>query len=623
MSLRIRSSSGRRVVETGIGFQCDVVVDSGVNSGIYYNDLLLDYFRHGMYARAGVQDISRVFGFDDSDGAPLDYLVQRKPVIVTDTELHNQKSYGSFFQNLQTFGRVLGGGSVLTVPSREHAMRHDTFQGGLVTHQLGSFETWDDYYFYGHPYRSRSTSGLVYHYFYVTGKRPNQGFVYSRSTPAYTMCVDDLLDSLKGQTIVYSHAVGTNQVICTLSDVSYDSFESGLRVTYNLRTDYPVINQEAEWRSTLIVPFWYPTELTDPSIGVGYSAQAAFVTTFSNVGWYRTTGDRVDFSVESSYPGNFCFPTALSNCDDADSSDTRPYAIQAWTDLSAGRFSRRFGEAINSDFTELAPASLFSSVDAFNQLEGYLGTNVLQNLAKLPGFIDSLPKLREAVDVLGKLAKRDLNFATFREILDLASSTHLQASFEWRPWSTILNEYAPKLAATFSALGLQPERIVGYGSFRAELHNVLGRTDVNLTVRTKIVLVGSVPSWLATLTGIDALGLLPKASNLWDLIPFTFLVNWFTGVGAAMRRAESSIILMGLPAYYVHTFAFTSPFSTDELRLLHASSDRTSPPLLRYYMRDVTTITPAPRDTKYGFGIPSGIPFIGTLGSLAYQLIFG
>jgi hypothetical protein len=127
---------------------------------------------------------------------------------------------------------------------------------------------------------------------------------------------------------------------------------------------------------------------------------------------------------------------------------------------------------------------------------------------------------------------------------------------------------------------------------------------------------------LSAAVGLDALGLLPKASNLWDLLPFTFVVNWFTGVGEAIRRAEYAMFLATIPAYYVHSYTLSSPLSDDELDLLKMSSSISEPACLRVYVRDVTKRPPFPRDTRLGFGLPSGIPSLGSLGSLLYQLIF-
>jgi hypothetical protein len=218
--------------------------------------------------------------------------------------------------------------------------------------------------------------------------------------------------------------------------------------------------------------------------------------------------------------------------------------------------------------------------------------------------------------------KRDLRLSTFKEILDLATSTHLQAVFEWRPYYELLTRYIPQVLSTMDSIGDIRTNSIGYGSFSFKFTNEFGRKEVTLKTRTKIVMDASPSGLLSAAVGLDALGLLPKASNLWDLLPFTFVVNWFTGVGEAIRRAEYATFLASVPAYYVHTYTLSSPLSDDELDLLKMSSSISEPACLRIYVRDVTNRPPFPRDTRFGFGLPSGIPSVGSLGSLLYQLIF-
>jgi len=282
-----------------------------------------------------------------------------------------------------------------------------------------------------------------------------------------------------------------------------------------------------------------------------------------------------------------------------------------------------FRAAVDSCWHDITPSSLFSTVDAFKEAEGYLGVNILQNLAKLPSMSKAFPDFLKALDILGKLARRDVNLLTLKEILDLSTSTFLQGNFEWRPYYTLVTEYIPKLVSTLHTLGDIGSNAIGHGSFSFKFNHEFGREDVTLLTRTKLVMDTSPSGLLSAVLGIDALGLLPKASNLWDLLPFSFVANWFTGIGESMRRAEYSLLVATIPAYFVHSYTLTSPLSTHELDLLEMSSGDVEPAALRLYYRDVSLYSPIPRDSKFGFGIPSNLPSLGVLGSLLYQLIFG
>jgi hypothetical protein len=626
MSLRLSASSQKLAVMAGFAFNMDISPSpGGIDAEIYYHDLLLNEFRSRIYiCGAGLRQVSQLFGLRDVDGDLVDMKISHKPLLLHNSEQHNRTAYGSFYQNLSLAGQVLTGATPFGAPAFEHPMRHSTLSGKLLIPQQSSFLTESDLNFYGHQFKVRHPNGNVYQYFQVSDTFPNTGVINSWYAGfPHTILLEDLLSSLKGVTIEHVGSDGqlTRRV---LSDVKFDVFDSGLRATYVMQTFNLETSQYCKWTSTLQVPFRYPVALVEPVIGVNYSTTYNAAVVFSAKAWVINPDGSQEYQERTYEWGGIysAFPVCLSDSSLVVSASTDTVR-KVSSDLTAGRFIAPFVKAINSEFTEFVPSSVFSSVDAFNAAEGYLGTNVLQNLAKIPGIVDSLPQLREAVHILGRLLNRDLSFSTFKEILDLATSTHLQASFEWRPWASIIQNYTPALASTFSTLGLTTGRAVGYGSFKAALPNAGGRKDVVLVTRTKIVMSTSANNWLSTLTGIDALGILPKPSNLWDLIPFTFLVNWFTGVGASMRRAESSLMMAMIPAYYVHTYAFTSPLTEDELQLLRASSDRDHIASIRYYVRDVTNFPPVVRDSKYDFGIPSGIPFAGTLGSLAYQLIFG
>jgi hypothetical protein len=291
--------------------------------------------------------------------------------------------------------------------------------------------------------------------------------------------------------------------------------------------------------------------------------------------------------------------------------------------MRSKRFLQVFEDACYDNLFDIASSCIHSTVAAFKDLEDSVNPNVLQSLSKLPEISEQLPRIREAVEVLSSLVKRDLSYHTLKSIFDLATSTKLSADFTWRPYLDLLTNYLPIVLTSIQSLGIRnSERAIGYGSFRFQIINHLGRKAVNLRTRTKLVMDTRGNSLLSSITQVDALGLLPKASNLWDLLPFTFVVNWFTSVGQSIRRAEYSLLLATIPAYYVHTYTLTSPLTDEELDLLKASNASSEDPVLRVYIRDVTLCTPYPRNDPFGFGLPTQLPSLGTVGSLLYQLIF-
>lgn len=75
---------------------------------------------------------------------------------------------------------------------------------------------------------------------------------------------------------------------------------------------------------------------------------------------------------------------------------------------------------------------------------------------------------------------------------------------------------------------------------------------------------------------LESLGLNPSAANIWDLIPFSFVVDWFTGIGSILSRLdayENNALLRDVKSR-VETFKVLWPLTESELMWL--LSDRFS-----------------------------------------------
>jgi hypothetical protein len=281
----------------------------------------------------------------------------------------------------------------------------------------------------------------------------------------------------------------------------------------------------------------------------------------------------------------------------------------------------QFRGFIDSVWDDVVPSACFSAVDAVADVEHGTTTDVLQTLYKLPQYEAMIPKVGEAIKVLGDLVHRDLSLSTLKEIIDIASATVLQASFQWRPLLDLLLIQLPKMVASVRATFTGSSLVVGRGKFAFHMPaKTFLRNEVSLLTRTKIVLDISTRALVSNLMGFDALGIFPKVSNLWDLIPFSFIANWFTGVGAGIRRLEYASALLTIPAYYVHSYTISSPFTLEELEEWNLMSDSRDPLSLRVHYRDLSLYAPLPRDSRFGFGIPTRLPPLGTVASLLWQL---
>lgn len=530
--------------------------------------------------------------------------------------------YGSFLSERVKILLSSFGGSTTVYPSyaREKSTRHANFRGEVVISASPTMET-----------RQTMLLGSLLPIRFYSGKRwwamCNASSPLSLSPYVYEGWIPDLtsmIEQMSGKTFYQSVWFNGSYFTRRLTNVQGAFVDDDYVVTYTgyAETDEP---QYYSWDARVVFNTKPPPAFRWPVSGTAYSgtymSPVKFTYQISNM--YPFTGaSYVEFTSGRDY---YFQPWSGFACDFPETpSLQKAGAVTLLSSMEFGRASRAlkaFDDSVQDSLGDIVPASCFSAADAFESLEGSLGINVLQNLQKLPAIYDSLPQIKEAVSVMGKLLRKDLSVATLREIMDLLTSTTLQANFEWRPYGALLSEYLPRMHSVMQSLHTyERDRVIAYGSWSTKLYNELGRQEVSLTSRTKMVVDGSPLRLLSSVLGLDAYGLLPKASNLWDLVPFSFVANWFTGVGGSIRRAEFSILLSALPILYVHSYSLTSPFTTEELSSIQTLSIGSEAFSMKVYLRDITLRSPFPRDSRFGFGIPTKIPSLGLIGSLVYQL---
>jgi len=635
MSLQLRFNESSQIAKFGCTIACDYFGDSSsrFSRTVAAHDLLLLYIHNGIFfVPVGIRSIASAFGLKGFSSFET-VTVSGKPHTLTlaESNVRDARYYANISRNIRLFSDFLTG-QVDLIPnfSSEKSCLHDTFFGELITNQSDLQEPYEGFYFYGHYVPMKWTAGRLWYHGVVTQTTPltmTPGFEWS-STSIFNIV--DLLDYVIQQGQVTDVSGSNGGQIRVLSNLSYSLTPESLQITYHseLRTGNSPVpgtsNDVRHWNSKIQIPFGVPGPSVDPVVGNTYygllTSNHSVFSYSDGFALYQDAEGQFEDSHVNSDVNELVFLTNPGSYDPSEESRFRLGYIPS----KLGSASHNFRDAIRASFDDIVPSSLFSTVSAFKESENSLDLNILQNIQKLPDLASALPRIKEAVDVASRILRHDFSSSTLREVIDLVTKTELQRSFEWRPFLDVFTTYIPRLAEFWALFGRTSQRAIGRGSFRFKLpEGSLGRKDVTLITRTKLVMDTSQSKLLSSLLGADAIGILPKPSNLWDLIPFTFVVNWFTGIGGAIRRAEYSAILLSLPAYFVHSYTLTSPFTSDELAAWNLSSSSEEPAGLKAYYRDLSFYSPIPRDSRFGFGIPTGIPIIGTAGSLLYQLIYG
>lgn len=279
----------------------------------------------------------------------------------------------------------------------------------------------------------------------------------------------------------------------------------------------------------------------------------------------------------------------------------------------------KFRHWFDLNLPDIRAASSLSSSDAMMDLQSSSGTDVLQTLVKVPEISSQIPKIREGIDIVRDLAHRKLNA---REVLDFLTQSHLQQSFQWRPEFDLLTKYLPQIPRILLSFTTTQGTVVGRGRFDYDFTGDECYRTCHLSCRTKIVAVNSFSDLSATFLRAHGLGVLPTPENLWDIMPFSFVINWFTNMGKRIRTLGSLANMWLLdPVVIVHSYKLTSVLTDADLQLMQL---RRAPaagvePNMSIYKREITRYVALLNSSRFDFGRPTGTPSWSVVASLLWQ----
>lgn len=242
-------------------------------------------------------------------------------------------------------------------------------------------------------------------------------------------------------------------------------------------------------------------------------------------------------------------------------------------------------------------------------------------------FPDLIPMLKSIKDVTGflgcikKLLRGD--FGQLSRLAHYLSQGYLAYKYGVKPTVSdiseadrIANEYVDGIRVVSDGL---PKALYGRFFYRIpRFYKEVGNSPT-VTVRTKMVLghsVGSLLTWVLTL---DDVGLLPTLTRIWDLVPFSFVLDWFTNLSDRFEDLDNAAVREILPvAYYVHTYEYTLKMAA-KYYSPYRSVD--GDPTLRVFIRERSLLSPAFRSGIYDFHPPKGLKKrLLAAGSLLFEL---
>jgi len=298
------------------------------------------------------------------------------------------------------------------------------------------------------------------------------------------------------------------------------------------------------------------------------------------------------------------------------------------TMLSRRKPWRSHKEAVQLYASDIRYSAYQSTADALDSGTASLNTDIWQTLVKIPEISDQIPDFNEAVRLLSAVSK-GVRLHTINQIVDFATELRLTHQFEWRPEFDLITSLGPKMVGTLkevARLSASPDNeVVLRGRFDFTFPpGTFGYPHSRLITHSRVAVESSGFRYLDGLLSMKATGFSPLASTLWDLTPFSFAANWFTGVGPRIRDLESVALVgvMGIRCL-THSYLVESSPTTSEVeayRIDQSGLPGSEPLKWRFFVREVSTHVPPPRIGAFDFRMPTRPPDWMTVGSLVWQV---
>jgi hypothetical protein len=273
--------------------------------------------------------------------------------------------------------------------------------------------------------------------------------------------------------------------------------------------------------------------------------------------------------------------------------------------------------------------NFLSSKEAIDKELQQLEANHLETLSEVAD-LGGMVSVLKVIKYIGNFKRRPV--PAILQILSVVSDATLTYSFGLAPTVASCNELADKakpLLAKLSSLST-PRSANGKFTYAIPDEFVSEFPGTRLVCRSKIRYSVNPDSYLSALLPIKSLGLLPTLSSLWDLVPFSFLIDQILHVGSNQDDVESVVSILAMNIHFsVNSMCFTYKFTEDDCIVAgiipdtsveHDNADDTCP---RYsvYCRYVLDTIPVMGPTRFRFHGEVSLPDWITSSALLYKFI--
>lgn len=160
-------------------------------------------------------------------------------------------------------------------------------------------------------------------------------------------------------------------------------------------------------------------------------------------------------------------------------------------------------------------------------------------------FLRELPEISSLIPKLQNLKK----LRNIRNAIKDTSDVYLTGKYGWMPTISDLQEIwhaMTKYTAITDRNGFRTTSARSISSINTSHDEKIEATQcIKLAIATEDSL------FLSLLEGLEFIGLFPSLNNLWDLVPYSFVLDWFIDLGDLLERVDTRLRLLRLDIKYV------------------------------------------------------------------------
>lgn len=289
------------------------------------------------------------------------------------------------------------------------------------------------------------------------------------------------------------------------------------------------------------------------------------------------------------------------------------------------RYHREVAYRIGIFQSDFRASSFNSSSDGLHKSIDVLKANHIENATQLKSMVDLLPDVKGLSNLIAKAMKRDAT--ALLDAVDILADAVLAFRFGQKPTADDVLEIAHTDIVKEINDIIQRESKTIYGQFHYSFTDddmaLIGLPgSLSLVTRSKIRIHTDLTSLLSTTMTANSMGLMPTLSRLWDLVPFSFVVDWFANIGGRLGLIDDQLLWMSMGIdWCLHSFKWSYYPPPDVLDQYGLTSVGSNPFALTGYTREFSRLIPRLRESKFDYLAPPHGPNLITVGALVWQFL--